>query len=484
LYRQVADQVRDLIRRGVLSPGSRLPTVRQLARDLGLTRLTVHSAYGELHAQGLVEATVGRGTFVAAHPLTVRPTSIRPAPAPQPPASWLSQGDFAELGGMIEQPGLLSFAQAVPAPETYPVRELERALRVVPADPSALSYGPMQGEAALRGEVSRLLLERGVIAPPEGVLITSGAQQGIDLVLRAFAAPHDVVLVEEPTYPGAIELAAQRGQRIVGIPRDEDGLSLTVLEATCQLYHPRLLYLIPTFHNPSGVSLPEAQRADLLRLARKHELLLLEDDVYGWLAVDGPAPLPLKAEDEDGQVIYATSFSKALAPGLRLGALVAAETHMPRLVAAKYSSDLISSPLVQRALAEYLRRGSLDRHLRHVRVLYGARRDAMLDALERFVPGCAWTRPAGGLSIWLTLPEDASEREVYAALLARGVAVAPGRAFFPHPVTRGFLRLSFGSHPPHEIQRAIEVLGRVLIDQRKRHSEAVARAGREVAPLV
>jgi DNA-binding transcriptional MocR family regulator len=342
----------------------------------------------------------------------------------------------------------------------------------------------MQGEEGLRGEVSRLLLDRGVAVPPEGVLITSGAQQAIDLVLRAFAAPDSVVLVEEPAYPGAIEAAAQRGQRLIGIPRDENGLSLPAVEAACQLHHPRLLYVVPTYHNPSGDSLPDAQRRELVRLARRYDLLLLEDDVYGWLALDGQAPLPLKAGDDTGHVFYTTSFSKALAPGLRLGALVAADVHIPRLVAVKHSSDLISSPLLQRALAEYLRRGLLDKHLRQVRALYRARRDAMLGALERFVPDCAWSRPAGGLSVWLTLPEEVSEREVCAALLARGVAVAPGRAFFPHPVHRGYVRLSFGAHPPAEIEHAIASLGRVLLEQQRRQSEVVARAGRKTAPLV
>jgi DNA-binding transcriptional MocR family regulator len=482
LYRQVAEQVRALIRSGALPGGSRLPTIRQLARDLRLTRLTIQSAYAELQAQGLVESFVGRGTFVAARPPTAPLLGV-PA-TPQAPISWISLGDFAELGHLAERPNLLSFAQAAPAPETYPARELARALRAALADPAALSYGPMQGEADLRDQVSRLLLDRGIAAAPESVVITSGAQQGIDLALRALAAPDEVVLVEEPTYPGAIELAARRGQRLVGIPRDENGLSLAAMEAACRLYQPRVLYLVPTFHNPTGASLSAERQAALLRVARTHQLLLVEDDVYGLLAYDGPAPRPLKAADEDGRVIYVSSFSKVLAPGLRLGAIVAPAEHLAPLVAAKRSNDLISSSLLQRALADYLRRGALDVHLQRVRGLYRERRDAMLAALERCLAGCTWTRPAGGLSVWVSLPDGIAEREFYREAVEHGVGVAPGKAFFPQPQTRAFVRLSFGSHPPRQIEQAISMLGRLLRDHQRRHSEVVARAGRESGPLV
>jgi 2-aminoadipate transaminase len=483
LYRQVAEQIRALIRSGTLPQGGRLPTVRRLASDLGLTRLTIQSAYTELQAQGLVESFVGRGTFVAARSAVLPPVGI--PSAPQAPVSWISQGDFAELGRMTERPNLLSFAQAMPAPESYPSRELGRSLRAALDDPAALSYGPMQGEAGLRDQVSQLLLDRGIAASPDAVVITSGAQQGIDLVLRvACAAPDDVVLVEEPTYPGAIELAARRGQRLVGIPRDEKGLSLPALEAACRLFHPRVLYTVPTFHNPTGASLNAEQQAALLRVARAHQLLLVEDDVYGLLAYDEPAPRALKAADEDQRVIYITSFSKVLAPGLRLGAIIAPAEHLPQLVAARHSNDLISSPLLQRALADYLHRGHLDAHLQRVRRLYRERRDAMLAALERSLPGCAWTRPGGGLSIWVALPDGVSERDFYLAAIEHGVGIAPGKAFFPRPQTRAFMRLSFGSYVAQQIEDATGVLGRLLRDQQRRRVEAVARAGRESGPLV
>ncbi|HEV2460763.1 MAG TPA: PLP-dependent aminotransferase family protein, partial [Ktedonobacterales bacterium] len=204
LYRQVTEQIAGLIRRGALANGARLPTIRQLAEELGLTRLTVHSAYAELQAQGLIESTVGRGTFVAAR----TPTPARHSDAAAAPAQWRAHSVLADLVALADRPDLISLAQAMPAPETLPVRAFGKALRQALEAPGSLGYGSIQGDVGLREQVRRVALERGVAAHPDEVLITAGAQQGIDLALAAFAAPGEVVLVEEPTYPGALEVAA------------------------------------------------------------------------------------------------------------------------------------------------------------------------------------------------------------------------------------------------------------------------------------
>ncbi|HEU5200182.1 MAG TPA: PLP-dependent aminotransferase family protein, partial [Ktedonobacterales bacterium] len=464
-----------------LPPGDRLPTVRQLAADLGLTRLTVHSAYAELQAQGLIESVVGRGTFVATHSFIIPPSHTRTVP--QPPAPWHMQGLLAEIVGMTGA-HLLTFAQAHPAPETFPTRELGKALRAALDDPAALSYGVIQGERALREQISRLLLDRGITTSPDHVLVTAGAQQALRLALEAFTTPEDVVLVEEPTYPGALELAALRGQRVVSIPIDSEGISLPALDAACLAYRPRLLYLVPTYHNPTGNVLSPERHTALLRIARAHHMLIVEDDVYGFLSLDGPPPLPLKATDNDGMVIYSTSFSKIFIPGLRLGAIVAAPAYLPKLAACKQSTDLTCSPLLQQALADYLRHGYLATHLHHVRSLYRERRDMMLAALERFLPTCAWTHPTGGLNIWVTLPEQISEYDFVHAARERGIGVAPGRLFFPQPRRDAFMRLSFGAQPPERIEEGIARLGQVLQEHLRQHHETLVRAGREAGPLV
>jgi 2-aminoadipate transaminase len=475
LYRQIVNQVREYIRTGALPVGSRLPTIRELAGQYGLTRLTVQSAYAELKAEGLVEAGVGRGTFVAAQLLI--PTSLHALPAPKiSPPAWLSQGILADMMRMTVHPDLLSFAQAIPEASTYPTQELSRSLRVALDDPTSLSYGSTQGETSLREQVAHILLDRGIVTSPDRVMITSGAQQAIDLALRACLTPEDVVLVEEPTYVGIIELAIQRGQRIVSVPSDADGILPDALEVACQRYHPRLLYLIPTFHNPTGCSLAHERHQTLLRLARTYDFMIFEDDVFGMLAYDGHTTPAIKASDADGRVIYATSFSKVLLPGVRLGAIVAEEKALLSLLAVKRTSDLFSSPLLQRALADYLHRHHLSAHLQRVRPLYRSRRDALLSALQRHLPECSWTEPLGGLNLWVTFPPQIHEYDFYLEAIERGVGFAPGAAFYLQSQPYAHMRLSFGAHTPERIEQGMVILGDLLRTQLRQMQHLTARS--------
>jgi DNA-binding transcriptional MocR family regulator len=476
LYRQIVNQFREYIRTGALPVGSRLPTVRELAHQYGLTRLTVHTAYAELQAEGLVEAVVGRGTFVAAHPPF--PTSLHETfEAPVLPSpSWLSQGVLADMMRMMEHPGLISFAQAIPEPSTCPTQELGRSLRIALDNPASLSYSSTQGEVALREQVTQVLLDRGIVTSPNLVLITSGAQQAIDLALRAFTTPESVILAEEPTYVGLLELAAQRGQRVVGISSDAEGIRLDALESACKRYHPRLLYLIPTFHNPTGLCLPQERRQALLRLARIHDFLLFEDDVAGMLAYDAPAIPALKASDDEGRVIYGTSFSKCLLPGVRLGMIACAEEHLSALLAAKRTGDLFCSPLLQHALADYLHRHHLNAHLQRIRPMYRERRDALLAALQRHLPICTWTVPQGGFNLWVTLPSQINERSFYLQAIEQGVGIAPGTAFFAQPQSRAYMRLSFGALSPADIEQGIAILGNLLRIQMQQVRRLAARS--------
>lgn len=465
LYRQLANQLRMLIRTGSLPPGARLPPVREVAAVLGLTRLTVHSAYAELHAHGLTEAVVGRGTFVAADART-SPTGSETVA--QSTTSWLSYGLLAELTHSPDANDLLALSSAHPAAETFPVRELGRAIQEALADTALLGYGPVAGEMALREQVAMLLLERGIITPPEHILITAGAQQGIDLAIRSLTAPGDVVVVEEPTYPGVLEALAQRRQPVVGVPFDEGGLSIDAFTDVCRRYHPRLLYTVSTFHNPTGLTLAPDRRRDLLRLAHEHDFVLIEDDTYGFLGLHGMASSPLKIHDDEERVIYITSFSKMLVPSLRLGAIVASPQYLPGLAAAKQGSDLVSSSLLQRALASYLRQGLFPAHLERVRALYRQREEVLDASLQRFAADCTWTRPAGGLNLWVTLPEGIEEVDISREAIAHGVSVARGQMFYLRPQTCGHLRLSFGALAQDQIERAVAVLGQVIQRQQGR----------------
>lgn len=495
LYRQLVEQVRGRIESGVLPPATRLPTVRQLARDLGVTRLTVHSAYTELQALGYVESFVGRGSFTAlparlaasAAPAALAAPAASTAltvQAPRPPAIDRTQRRLAELMHLTEKPELLSLAQAMPDPDSYPIEAFHEALEVAIATPGALDYGPIQGDGRLREMVAGLLANRGVLATPDDILVDGGAQQGIYLALRAFSRPEEVVMVEEPTYSGVIELAAQRGQRLVGVPIDDGGIDLAALDRLCQQWRPRVLYTVATFHNPTGICLASERRAGLLALARRHDFVIVEDDVYGWLGYDGPTPPALKADDDDGRVIYLASFSKSLFPALRLGAVVATPSRMADLAVVKESCDLVSSTLMQRALAEFLSRGAFEPHLARVRALYRQRRDAIVLALEKHMSGCAWTHPRGGFSTWVRLPDGINERDFFMEAVAHGVGVARGSAFFHQPRPQSYIRLSYATHSPTHIAEGVARLGGMLAAHLEERSQAVARAGREASPLL
>jgi 2-aminoadipate transaminase len=483
LYRQVVDQIADLIHRGVLAPNTRLPTVRALAFENGLTRLTVQTAYNELQSQGLIDSYVGRGTFVANHMERSAKIASPPARFPQPVAL-TNQGLLSGLEQLFEQTNLISFAKAHPDPQTFPLREFRRALNESIADPNLLGYGPAQGDALLREQVSRLLLDREISIPPEQVLITDGAQHAIDLIFRTLARPDDVIVVEEPTYPGIFEIVAQYGLQVISVEMDHEGMKPDALEAVCSAYQARFLYIMPTFQNPTGIEYSESRRDSILWIAREHNLLIVEDDVFSALAYDHK-PLPAwKSLDKDNRILFVTSFSKGFMPGLRLGLIGTVDPHLSLLTLARQTSSLNSSPLMQHALALYLQRGNWGIHLQAARDLYRARRDAMDDALERFLPMCHWTSPHGGFSIWVALPQEINEAEIVQAAIQSGINVTPGQSFFLPPYPSGFLRLCFGTQTPDQIRQGIKILGNVVADYLNRYQKLIARTRREDTPLV
>lgn len=475
LYLQVVEQIRTRIRSGALPTGSRLPPIRQLANELGLTRLTVHNAYAELQADGWIESFVGRGSFVAERPGAK--AQMRPSPV-LPPLPLLQPGALGEVMQLSRQPHMISFAQAAAATETFPVREFSRIIQQVVSDDGAalFDYGMTQGEQALREQLSMYLLDRSLQIPPDQIVVTAGAQQGIDIVLRALVRPGDTVLVEQPTYLGMIERMQMQGLKLVAVPIDEQGIRPDALEAAIALHQPRLLYTIPTFHNPTGICMSDERKDALLDIARRSSLSVLEDDIYGLLAYDSPAPLPLKARDTTGLVIYLTSFSKVFMPGLRIGLLSATPPLLESIVGIKRLSDLHSPPLTQRALAEYLARGHFTPHLRTIKTLYRARRDALLGSLDRWMPAeTTWTTPGGGLCCWVGLPAGLRSTDVYLEAIERGVAFAPGQVFFPEQPAQSFMRLAFAALPPAQIEQGIQILGDLMHEQLARRQRMRAR---------
>lgn len=460
LYRQLAGSLQQRIRSGALPPCTRLPTVRQLAQQLGVTRLTVHSAYSELQAGGWIEATVGRGTFVAE-----RIEQLIVPPEAQLGREVTPAGMLADLLRMTQLPGLAALARADPAPELFPIRNWQRATEIAlaAAGPSLMTYTTAQGDLALRSALAEVVHDRGVTAGPDEILVTAGATNAMSLLTALLAPPGSTVLVEQPTYLGMLNILSARGVRAVGLPMDGDGLVIEALEEALRVERPAFLYTIPTFQNPGGVCLSAPRRAALLDLAVRRGLTIVEDDIYGRLAYEGqPAPA-LKAGDHGGRVIYLSSFSKSLMPGLRMGYVVASPEIIRQLVVMRQAQDMCSPPLMQRALAVFLEQGWWHSHLRRMLPRYRERRDALLRAMERHFPmGVTWTRPRGGFSSWVSLPPGLSVSELYLSAVGRGMAFTPGQVFSAAGEEVPHLRLCFGAEPPERLAEAVATLGALL----------------------
>ncbi|MGD9099453.1 MAG: PLP-dependent aminotransferase family protein [Anaerolineae bacterium] len=474
LYQQIQAHIARLIREGALPAHARLPATRRLAGDLGVNRITVGNAYAELEAAGLVYAQTGRGTFVApetphsaaseatpqAWPLWQQALAARPAGRRSPAAE-----RWRGLLARAHEPGVISFAGGVPDLETFPVDDFRKAMRAVfrRDGAAAMDYGAAQGYAPLREAIARFLGEQGIAASAEEVFIASGSQQALSLVAMALLRPGDTVVVESPTYANAIQLFNWLDARLVGVPTDEEGLRVELLEHLLKHHPPRLIYVMPTFHNPTGVTLSGARRRALLALAERYGLPVVEDDYVGDLRYDGPRAPSLRALDRAGNVVHVSTFSKSLMPGPRVGFVLTRGPLLERLIALKRRTDLGTSGLIQRALQVYMGEGRWRAHTRRVSRVYRRRRDAMVAAMERYFPSQAhWSTPQGGFFVWVRLPLGVSIHDLYLAAIERGVAFAPGPLFFPGEPPYPALRLSFSQEPPERILQGIERLGRAL----------------------
>ncbi|MDQ4075440.1 MAG: PLP-dependent aminotransferase family protein, partial [Chloroflexota bacterium] len=316
---------------------------------------------------------------------------------------------------------------------------------------------------ALRFQLAALLHEQGIDVFPDEIVVTNGVTQGLALVVQTLAKPGDRVLVEAPTYLGFLNLLQAQGLQPVAVPVDEEGARLDELERLIQVHRPRLYYTIPTFHNPTGYCMPTGRRRDLLRLAEAYDLLLVEDDLYRPLAYDDPPPAPLKQLDASERVVYLSSFSKTLFPGIRVGYLVAPRALYGQLTHRMRATSLCGPSLLQRALAIFLENGAFHRHLQRVLPHYRTRRDALLDALDAYMPdGAQWSTPQGGFCCWITLPGNHPFDDLHYAALQAGVAFAPGEVFFPHTDNKRHLRLCFGKETPETIRVAVERLATLV----------------------
>lgn len=481
LYQQIVDHFKRQIRSRHLPAGTRLPTIRQLAEALGVTRVTVQSAYDELQAQGWIEATVGRGTFVCAEPPLLPAMSLMTPGFGQQLTPDAVINDLLQIHQLQAEPHSAghSLALASPDPRLFPMESFAESWAAVQRDARALlCYGSPQGEPQARVVMAELLEKRGVQVSPDQLIITNGLTQGLALVAQTLAQPGDRVLVEQPTYLGFLNLLKAQRLEPIGVPLDEEGPQLAVLEQLAVQYRPRFFYTIPSYQNPTGLCVGSERRAALLAWAERHSIVLVEDDIYARLYYQQEPPPAIKAEDRSGLVIYMTSESKVLFPGLRIGAIVAPRPYHERILALRRATDLCGSQLLQRVFAHFVQHKGLHNHLRRVLPLYRRRRDSMITALRRAMPpGVTWTEPTGGYCVWLTLPPLHTLRDLPQAALQQGVAIAAGDVFLTQPGPKQYIRLAFSYEDEETIRHCIELLGSLI-------SERIAQAQRQTAERV
>lgn len=386
----------------------------------------------------------------------------------------LCSSDIRDLLAVTARPDVISFAGGLPAPELFPVDDLRASFEAVLRSDGAgaLQYGPTEGYAPLRAYLAERLARRGIAATPEEILLTTGSQQGLDLLGKVLLRRSAAVVVEAPSYVGALQAFSAHEPRYITVPMDEQGLRVdlaaTALDGVDPTATGGLLYTAATFQNPSGVTLSRQRRLALLELCTARRLPLVEDDPYGELRYAGAAVPSLRALPGGQETIYLGTFSKILAPGLRLGWVVAPRPLIDRLVIAKQAADLHTDSLVQRAVLHYCTHADLEGHIARLRTVYGQRREAMLDALQRYFPAeVRWTRPDGGLFVWVTLPTGTDARALLAAALERRVAFVPGTAFHPHgeearAEVGHCLRLNFSHSDPARIEEGVRRLAAVI----------------------
>ncbi|HTV65657.1 MAG TPA: PLP-dependent aminotransferase family protein [Bryocella sp.] len=390
-----------------------------------------------------------------------------------------------ELLKLTQNPEVISFAGGLPAPDIFPVARFQEACqRVLQTQASAaLQYGPTEGYRPLRELIVAHMARYGILAGVDNVLITSGSQQALDLIAKLLINRGDRILAESPTYVGALQAFDLMGAEYVTVPIDHDGLQTCNMEQALRS-GPKFMYILPNFQNPGGVTLSRPRRDELVSLSDKYGIPIVEDDPYGQLRYEGEHQPPLVVLDRTnlerdngyklGNVIYLSTFSKVLAPGLRVAWIVAPPDVIARLSQLKQSTDLHTSSFAQMVTYEAARDGFMDEHVKLIRKVYSERRDAMLQALEAFFPPeVSWTHPQGGLFLWVTMPPDIDSRKLLDSALRQNVAFVPGDAFYPNGDSGSHMRLNFSNAQPEMIREGIRRLSIAVAHELEHRAVAV-----------
>ncbi len=471
LYQQLSRHFQELIASGALPAGERLPATRELAGLLGLNRTTISAAYELLETEGLIRGEVGRGSFVTGGKGAVESTPnwdalLRPGSSVRPPSG---------------SAGMLSFATSRPSEELFPLDDFRLSCREIMDSaelPSILQLGSPGGYEPLRQYLLEGGRREGVVREGDDLLITNGCQQGLDLIRSVLIGSGDHVVLEDPVYPGLKNLFLQAGADLSGVPVGPDGIDPDQFERTVGKERPRAVMVSPNFQNPTGATIPLSSRERVLRTARQAGAIVIENDIYGALRYEGGALPTLKQLDRSGGAILLRSFSKVAFPGLRVGWVIGPRPFIARLTEAKQLSDLHTDQFSQAALLRFAQSGRMEKHLERMLHAGAERLRAVLTACEKHLPrGARFTKPRGGMNLWVTLPEPLDTSDMLPRAQREGVTYLPGRYFSISRQHSSALRLSFAGLRPEQIERGVGVLGKIFAAE----LEASRSAGREPA---
>ena len=381
----------------------------------------------------------------------------------------LQASEIREILKLTQQPDIISFAGGLPAPELFPIEEMEKiSARVLQEmGTQALQYSPTEGFEPLRKKIAQRMERAGVNTSADDILIISGSQQGLDFSGKIFLNPGDVVVCESPSYLGAINAFKAYQCRFLEIETDNDGMVMEDLEQKlAATENVRMIYVIPDFQNPSGRTWSTARRKKLLEIAGRFDLPIVEDNPYGELRFEGEMPPSLRSMDQDGRVVYLGSFSKTFCPGMRLGWVNAAPALLEKYVFVKQGADLQTSSMAQRELSFFMDEYDLDAHIEKIKVVYKKRRDLMMETIKKEFPKEAkYTYPEGGLFTWVELPEHINTRELMVKAVENKVAFVPGGSFYPSGNKENAMRINYSNMPEEKIVEGITRLGALLREE-------------------
>ena len=455
LYIQLYEKIKNLIEEGQFED-DKLPSIRKMANFLGVNNVTIISAYNLLEQEGYVYSVKGSGTYIKKSPISMD-------------ISYLEEGDMElMMSGILPiAKDSINLASVSPTPDLFPIEEFKQALvEVLDRDGGkAFLYPEITGYEQLRESISKFLMDNyDTKVSKDQILITSGGQQGLDIISKTLISPGECVFVENPTYSGALAAFKSRGAKVVGIPMNEDGIDLDLLKSYINRYKPKFLYIMTNYQSPTTYSYSEEKRLKLLSLARDYDFYIIEDDFLTDLHFDDEKMMPLKSMDKLDKVIFIKSFSKIFMPGVRIGFITLPNNLFTNIIKAKHTTDVSSSGFLQRAFDLYLRKGYWKSHIDKVRRVYCEKYNIMtkeLDRLQKY--GIEYIKPKGGLSIWVKLPEALDAFSLYNECAENGLAIVPGKVFFTdESIYSNYIRLSFSSVSNEELIEGLAILENII----------------------